>query len=90
MATFVFFADHADKRRADGRNVVVASGADEESARAAGEALIGLPGALASFAAVLVDESMPPFVVEGHWPVGSRQQAVWPSLGRAGDFLPGA
>lgn len=87
MATFVFYADEEHKRRADGRNTVVASGPDEAAARAAGEALIG-PGALADFRAVQLSDAVPAFAVEGFRPVGSRLQSTFPSLTRGGDRLP--
>jgi len=90
MATFVFYADQEHKRRADGRNTVVASGADAAAARANAEALLGLPGALAQFPAVQLSDAVPAFVVEGFRPVGSRNQAIWPTLTRGGDRLPGA
>ena len=89
MATFVFYADEPHKRRADGRNTVIAAGADESTARAAAETLLGLPGALEAFLGVLLGDAVPPFVVEGHTPVGSRSQSVWPSLTRGGDRLQG-
>lgn len=89
MATFVFYAHDSHLRRADGRNTVMAAGADEAAARSAAEALIGLSGALASFRAVQLNDATPAFVVEGHTPVGSRSQALWPSLTRGGDRLRG-
>ena len=89
MTTFVFYADEPHKRRADGRNTVVASGVDEASARAAAEALIGQPEALAAFRAVQLGDAVPAFIVEGHRPVGARGQSVWPTLTRGGDTLQG-
>ncbi|WGM37521.1 hypothetical protein [Caulobacter sp. NIBR1757] len=89
MTTFVFFADQGHKRRADGRNVAVAQGANVAVARAAAEALIGQPGAFADFAAVDISATVPPFVIEGHFPVGARTQTVWPLLTRGGDRLLG-
>jgi len=90
MATFVFYADEEYKRRADGRNTVVASGADAAAARAVAETLIGQPGGFADFRAVQLGDAVPPFVVEGHRPVGSPLQGVFPTLTRGGDRLPGA
>src|SRR3546814_17883265 len=52
MSTFVFYADQQHKMRADGRNTVIAEGADANVARLIGEALLGSPGALAKFAVV--------------------------------------
>ncbi|PWG03306.1 hypothetical protein [Sphingosinicella humi] len=89
MATFVFYADEPHKRRADGRNTLVAAGATEAAARAVAEALIRQPGALEAFAAVELGDSVPAFVVEGFGPVGSRGQSVWPGRTRGGDSLPG-
>ena len=90
MATFVFYADEPHKNRADGRNTVVASGTDEAAARAAGEGLIGQPGALAAFRAVQLGDAVPAFTVEGFRPVGSPLQSVFPTLTRGGDRLPSA
>jgi hypothetical protein len=87
MATFVFYADAEHKRRADGRNTVVAPGIDEAAARDAAEALIGQPGSLAEFAAVQLGDAVPAFTVEGHRPVGARDQGTWPTLTRGGDRL---
>lgn len=87
MATFVFFADAEHLRRADGRNTVVAPGADEAAARAAAEALLKQPGALADFAAVELGDAVPAFAVEGHRPVGASDQGTWPTLTRGGDRL---
>jgi hypothetical protein len=87
MATFVFYADAEHLRRADGRNTVVAPGADEATARAAAETLLGQPGALADFAAVQLGDAVPAFVVEGHRPVGANDQDTWPTLTRGGDRL---
>lgn len=89
MATFVLYAHDPHLRRADGRNTVIAAGADKEAARSAAELLIGLPGALANFRTVQLDDVTPAFVVEGHTPVGSRSQSVWPTLTRGGDRLQG-
>lgn len=89
MATFVFYAHEPHLRRADCRNTVIAAGIDEAAARSAAESLMGLPGALASFRAVELEDATPAFVVEGHTPVGSRSQSVWPSLTRGGDRLRG-
>jgi hypothetical protein len=89
MATFVFYADAEHKRRADGRNTVIAAGADAAAARAAAEALIDEPGALAKFAAVQLSDASPAFVVEGHPPVASKNQSTFPTLTRGGDFLRG-
>lgn len=89
MTTFVFYADEPHKNRADGRNTVVASGADEAAARAAGEALIG-PDALATFRAVQLGDAVPAFTVEGFRPVGSPLQSTFPTLTRGGDRLPSA
>lgn len=90
MATFVFFADEARKRRADGRNTAVAQGADVATARAAAEAIIGELGAFAEFRAIEISGAAPPFVIEGHPPVGARGQTTWPILTRGGDWLRGA
>ena len=90
MATFVFYADDFHKRRADGRNTFVASGADQAAARAVAEALIGQPDSLKDFRSVELGASTPAFLVEGPPPVGGREQSVWPTQGRSGDFLPGA
>ena len=87
MATFVFFAADEHVRRADCRNTIVASGANLDAARAAAEQLIGEPGALAGFAAVQLTDAVPPFVVEGHNPVGSRNQSIFPSLTRGGNWI---
>lgn len=87
MATFVFYAADEHVRRADCRNTIIASGTDADAARAAAEALIGEPGALAGFAAVELGDTIPPFVVEGHSPVGSRDQSTFPSLTRGGNWL---
>ena len=54
------------------------------------EALIGQPGAFANFAVVDISAGVPPFIVEGHPPIGGRGQTVWPTLGRSGDKLPGS
>lgn len=89
MTIFVFFADEEHKRRADCRNTIVAAGTDEASARAAAEALIAEPDGLASFRAVPFTDDTPAFVVEGHKPVGARDQATWPSMTRGGDWLGG-
>jgi len=89
MATFVFYADAEHKRRADGRNTLIAAGADAVAARAAAEALIDEPGALAKFAVVQLSDASPAFIVEGHHPVGSKSQSTFPSLTRGGDFLRG-
>lgn len=89
MPIYAFYADAQHKFRADGRNTVVVSGTDAQAARGAGEALIGEPGALSTFAVVDLTTA-PAFVVEGHPPVGARGQAVWPTLGRGGDPLRGA
>lgn len=88
MPTYVFYADRPEKRRADGRNTVVAQGATVVDARAAGEALVGA-GALAAFAAVDVSAAAPAFVVEGSPPVGARTQSTWPTLTRGGGFIGG-
>lgn len=90
MTTYVFFADAEHKRRADGVNTLIVQGADEAAARSAGEGLIGQIGALAQFAAVALTTASPAFVVEGHPPVGSRHQTVWPTHGRSGGPLRGA
>lgn len=89
MSTFVFYAADAHARRADGRNTVVASGGDEAAARTAAEALIGQTGSLSDFRAVLLDDATPAFAVDGFVPVGARDQSVWPTRTRGGDFLPG-
>ena len=89
MTTFVFYADEPSKRRADGRNTVIAQGADASAARAVAEALIGEPGAFAVFRAVDVSAAAPAFVVEGRSPVGSRNQIIWPTVTRGGDLLRG-
>ena len=90
MATFVFFANEPQKRRADGRNIAVAQGADVTAARSSAEALLSQPGAFATFAAVDITSTVPPFIIEGHWPVGGRDQSIWPTVSRSGDKLPGA
>lgn len=90
MATFVFFASEPQQRRADGRNTAVAQGADVGAARSAAESLIGQPGALEGFAVVEITSTSPPFLIEGHLPIGGRGQTVWPTVGRGGDRLPGA
>ena len=87
MAIFVFYADQGHVRRADCRNTVVAAAADKATGRVAAEALVGEPGALAGFQAVELSDTVPPFVVEGHNPVGWRDQAIWPSMTRGGDRL---
>jgi hypothetical protein len=70
---------------------VVAHGDDAEAARAAAEHLIGEnPGALDGFEAVELTDDTPPFVVQGHPPVGSRSQSTWLTLGRGGDSLRGS
>src|SRR3546814_11675499 len=89
MSTFVFYADQQHKMRADGRNTVIAEGADANAARLIGEALLGSPGALAKFAVVDISASFPAFTVEGFRPVGARSQDVWPTITRGGDSLPG-
>jgi hypothetical protein len=86
MATYVFYADRPEKRRADGRNTVVAQGANLAAARAAAELLVG-PGTLSDFAAVDVTAPVPAFVVEGWPPVGAPDQITWPTLTRGGDRL---
>ena len=90
MPTFVIYADAPHKMRADGRNTVIASGADEAAARANAEALLNQPEGLASFAAVELGEASPTFTVEGFRPVGSRDQLVWPTTTRGGGPLPGS
>ena len=87
MAIFVFYADEEHKRRADCRNTVVAAGADVNDARVSAEALLGQPGALDGFAVVELNDAVPSFVVEGHNPVGVRDQSVWPSMTRGGNWL---
>src|SRR3546814_6268115 len=66
MSTFVFYADQQHKMRADGRNTVIAEGADANAARLIGEALLGSPGALAKFAVVDISASFPAFGSEEH------------------------
>lgn len=88
MPTYIFYADRPEKRRADGRNTVIAQGATVTAARTAAQALVG-PGTLASFAAVDVSAAAPPLVIEGWPPVGGRDQLTWPTLTRGGSFLGG-
>ena len=90
MATYLFYANAEHKRRADGRNTVIAVGADAAVARVAAEAIVGDPGCLASFTAVLLDATCPPCVIEGCAPVGSIGQTVWPTITRGGDRLKAA
>ena len=90
MPTYVFFADKSNKRRPDGVNTVCAQGANEAAARAVAESLIGQPGAFSEYAAVDVSAAAPPFVVQGHPPVGAVSQSTWPMLTRGGDPLRGA
>lgn len=67
---------------------MVAHGDDAEAARATAEHLLGEnPGALDRFQAVEFTDDTPPFVVQGHPPVGSRSQSTWLTLGRGGDLL---
>jgi hypothetical protein len=89
MAAYVFYTDQPHKMRADGRNTFVATGADEAVARAAAEALLGQPGALAQFVAVEITGAFPAFTIEGFRPVGAKGQSIWPTLTRGGDTLRG-
>lgn len=90
MPLFALYADRPEKHRADGANLIVAAGTDADAARAVGAALLGLnAGALDGFAAVELTEATPPFVVQGHPPVGGRTQTTWPTQGRAGARLAG-
>lgn len=90
MPLFALYADRPEKHRADGANLVVAAGADADAAGAVAVALIGAqPGALDGFAAVELTDATPPFVVQGHPPVGGRTQTTWPTQGRAGARLAG-
>ncbi|MEN3971585.1 hypothetical protein WJS89_02775 [Sphingomicrobium sp. XHP0235] len=87
MGIYVFYADGQAERRADCRNTVVASGADEAEARAAAETLTGGEGSLRSFTAVELTEALPPFTVEGHKPVGRANQSTWPTITRGGNRI---
>ena len=90
MPLFAFYADRPEKHRSDGVNLLVANGTDAEAARAVGTALVGLtPGTLNAFAVVELTDATPPFVVQGHPPVGGRTQTTWPTHGRAGARLAG-
>ncbi|MEM1040584.1 MAG: hypothetical protein AAGI12_14065 [Pseudomonadota bacterium] len=87
MPIFAFYADEHRKKRPDGANFILASGTTETEARSAGEDLINAPGALAEFVAIELDDLTPPAVAQGEGPVGSNDQAIWPTLTRGGNRL---
>jgi hypothetical protein len=85
MAVFAFHPTKDIDRRADGVGFVLAEGADEASARAAAQALIG-GQSIEGFAAVEVGAGVPAVAVQG-LPVGGPDQGTWPKLTRGGGFL---
>lgn len=88
MATYAFFPTREEQRRSDGLNFAVVTGATALAARAAAEALLGEPNALAGWTPVDL-ASAPAAFVHG-LPIGARAQSVWPNLDRGGSYLTGA
>lgn len=88
MPTYAFYTASDNQRRSDGLNFAVAVGTSTSEARAAAEALLGEPNALAGWNAVDL-ASAPAAFVHG-LPVGARAQSVWPNLDRGGSYLKGA
>lgn len=82
MATFALFPAREEQRRADGLNFTVAVGASASAARVVAETLLGEPNALVGWSSV--DLTSAPAAFVGGLPVGSKTQAVWPTLGRGG------
>ena len=87
MPTFAFYADEQRKKRPDGANFILSSGATEADARSAAEDLINAPDSLAEFAVVELDGNTPPVIAQGDGPVGRHDQTIWPTLTRGGNRL---
>lgn len=85
MAIYAFYPAASSLRRSDGIGFVLAEGADEASARAAAQALVGGPS-IEGFSAVQVAAGIQPVAVQG-LPVGAKSGTTWPSVTRGGGFL---
>jgi hypothetical protein len=85
MAIFAFHPASSHLRRPDGIGFILAEGADEASARAAAQQLVG-GTTIAEFAAVPIAPGVQPVAVQG-LPVGGREGSTWPRLTRGGGFL---
>lgn len=85
MAIYAFYPATSNLRRSDGVGFVLAEGADEASARAAAQALVGGPS-IGAFAAVPIAAGVAPVAVQG-LPVGAKSGATWPNVTRGGGFL---
>lgn len=85
MAIFAFYPATPNLRRPDGIGFVLAEGADQASARAVAQALVG-GTSISDFTAVQIAAGIAPVAVQGV-PVGARSQSTWPSVTRGGGFL---
>jgi hypothetical protein len=85
MAIFAFYPAATNLRRPDGIGFVLAEGADEATARAVAQTLVG-GTSIAAFTGVPITAGMEPVAVQG-LPVGGRNGATWPKVTRGGGFL---
>lgn len=85
MAIFAFYPAASHLRRPDGIGFALAEGADEATARAAAQSLVG-GTSIDDFTAVEIATGFEPVAVQG-LPVGGNSQATWPNVTRGGGFL---
>ena len=85
MAVFAFFTAAEHLRRPDGIGFIVAEGADEATARAAAQSLVG-GQSIAEFTSAPIGAGAAPVAVQG-LPVGTPSGATWPRLTRGGGLL---
>lgn len=85
MAIYAFFPAAEHLRRPDGIGFILAEGADEPTARAVAQKLVG-GNSIAGFTAALVAPGVQPVAVQG-LPVGRPSGTTWPRLTRGGGTL---
>lgn len=85
MSIYAFHPVAAHLRRSDGIGFILAEGADEATARAAAQALVG-GTSIAEFTAVPITPGLQPVAVQG-LPVGDRGGSTWPHVTRGGGFI---